>query len=135
MAFRDDEPPYAPPRAPSARRAPGDRQRQVMARRAVAAGVGILILILIVLGIRGCLNARKTRSFENFDADLRSLVAQTKQLSKSFFQQLKNPAGDQLTFQTQLKTDAGTAATLAARAQSLSTPGELSVAHNDLDLA
>src|SRR5690242_9618417 len=110
MAF-DDEPPYAPRRAPSARRTPPDRQRQLMARRAVAAGIGVVILILIVLGVKGCLNARKTRSFENFNADLRSLVSQTNTLSKDFFDHLQNPAsGNKLTFQTQLKTDAGTAA-------------------------
>jgi CARDB protein len=134
MAFSDDEPPYAPPRAP-ARRGPGDRQRQIMARRAMAAGAGVVILILIVLGVRGCLDARKTRSFENFNADLRSLVSQTNTLSKSFFGQLTNPSSNRLEFQTQLKTDAGTAAQLAARADALSTPGELGAAHADLDLA
>jgi CARDB len=134
MAFSDDEPPYAPPRAP-ARRGPGDRQRQIMARRAMAAGAGVVILILIVLGVRGCLDARKTRSFENFNADLRSLVSQTNTLSKSFFGQLTNPSSNRLEFQTQLKTDAGTAAQLAARADALSTPGELGGAHADLDLA
>jgi len=106
-----------------------------MARRGVAAGIGVVILILIVLGVRGCLDARKTRSFENFDADLRSLVAQTNQLSKDFFGHLANPDSNRLTFQTNLKTDAGTAAQLAARADALSTPGELGGAHADLDLA
>jgi len=101
----------------------------------MAAGAGVVILILIVLGVRGCLDARKTRSFENFNADLRSLVSQTNTLSKSFFGQLTNPSSNRLEFQTQLKTDAGTAAQLAARADALSTPGELGGAHADLDLA
>jgi len=101
----------------------------------VAAVIGLVVVILIVLGVRGCLDARKTRSYENFIADLQSLVTQTGTLSKGFFQHLDNPGGSKLTFQTELKTDAGTAASLATRAQDLSTPGELSAAHSDLALA
>jgi hypothetical protein len=106
-----------------------------MARRGVAAVAGLIVVILVVLGVKGCLDARKTRSFENFDADLKSLVAQTDQLSTGFFQHLQNPKGSKLEFQTELKTDAGTAASLSTRAQELSTPGELSAAHADLALA
>src|SRR5436190_10783075 len=77
MSIRDDEPPYAPRRTPSARRDPAERHRQLVARRGVAAVIGLVVVILIVLGVRGCLDARKTRSFENFNADLQSLVTQT----------------------------------------------------------
>jgi hypothetical protein len=135
MAIRDDDRPYAPRRAPSTRRASPDRQRQIMARRLVALGIAVVILILIVLGVRGCLNARKTRSFENFVADLRSLSAQTKQLSTKFLADISNPPSSKLDFNTTIETDAGTANSLLARAQTLSTPGELSGPHSDIDLA
>jgi hypothetical protein len=135
MTIRDDDRPYEPRRAPSPRRASGDRQRQIMARRAVAVAIGVVIVVLIVIGIRGCLNARKTRSFENFVADLRALTTETDQLSKGFFDHLTSPSGSKLTFDTQIRTDAGTASTQLARAQALSTPDELSAAHADLDLA
>jgi CARDB protein len=135
MAFSDDDPPYAPRRAPSPHRGPAERQRQIMARRGVAVVIGVVVLILIVIGVRGCLNARKTRSFENFVADLRTLVAQTDQLSKGFFQHLESPSGSKLTFQTELRTDAGTASSLLTRAEQLSTPGELTAAQSDLVLA
>jgi hypothetical protein len=106
-----------------------------MARRGMAAVIGLIVAILVVIGVKGCLDARKTRSFENFNADLNSLVAQTDQLSKGFFDHLTNPDSSKLTFQTQLKTDAGTASSLSTRAQQLSAPGELSQAHGDLALA
>jgi hypothetical protein len=88
-----------------------------------------------VIGVKGCLDARKTRSFENFVADLRSLTAQTKQLSTGFLQHLSNPPSSKLSFNTQIETDAGTAGSLLARAEGLSTPGELSGAHGDIVLA
>ena len=106
-----------------------------MARRLGALAIGIVVLILIVLGVKGCLDARKTRSFENFVADLKSLTAQTQQLSTGFLQHLSNPPSSKLSFNTQLETDAGTASSLLARAEGLSTPGELSGAHGDLVLA
>ena len=62
-----------------------------MVRRAVGAGVVVLLLILIVLGIRGCLNARKERSFENYARDLNAIAAQSKQLSDGFFARLNDP--------------------------------------------
>src|SRR6266542_2229031 len=135
MAIRDDDRPYAPRRAPSMRRTSPERPRQIMARRLAALGIGVVILVLIVLGIRGCLNARKTRSFENFVADLRSLTAQTKQLSKGFLSDLSNPPSSKLDFNTTIETDAGTASSLLGRAGALSTPGELGGAHSDLVLA
>ena len=62
-----------------------------MVRRAVGVGVIVLLLILIVLGIRGCLNARKERSFENYARDLNAIAAQSKQLSDDFFARLSDP--------------------------------------------
>jgi cell division transport system permease protein len=45
MTIRDDDRPYAPRRAPSPRRGGGERQRQVMVRRAIAAVVLLGVLI------------------------------------------------------------------------------------------
>ena len=78
MAFLDEEEALAPTGGgePPFRRG-RDQQRQIMVRRAVGAGVIVLLLILIVLGIRGCLDARKERSFENYARDLNAIVAQS----------------------------------------------------------
>ena len=57
----------------------------------MALGVGVLILILLVLGIRGCLNARKERGFENYVRDLDAIVTESKQLSETFFNRLERP--------------------------------------------
>ena len=71
-----DEPmaPEAPEQQTRAMRSPGRRRggggggqsaeerKRLMIRRAIALGVGLLILILVVVGVRGCLDARKNRS-------------------------------------------------------------------------
>src|SRR5439155_15887076 len=119
--------------AASRRSGPGDPRRQIMARRLVALGVVILILILVVLGVKGCLNARKERGFENYASDVNSVVAQTKQLSSDFFSQLSSPGKlSELSFRAQISADAGTAEGLLTNAQNLDTPDELKSAQGEL---
>jgi hypothetical protein len=138
LAFLDEEEAVAPSRSgggrPPYRRAP-DRQRQILVRRAIGLGVLVVVLILIVLGIRGCLNARKHRNFENYANNLTAIVTQTQQLSKSFFGRLTNPPSNltPLSFRAEVDTDRGTAESLDARVHDLDTPGELSAAQDELN--
>jgi CARDB protein len=114
----------------------GDHHRQIMVRRAVGAGIVILLLILIVLGIRGCLNARKERSFENYVRDLNAIAAQSKQLSDDFFNRLSDPGNlSALSFEAEIKSYRGSAESLADRVDSLDTPDELKGAQSELELA
>jgi hypothetical protein len=132
LAFPDDE--FDAPRAPSARRSGGEHQREIFVRRLVALGVGILILILILLGIRGCLDARKERNFENYASDLSSIVAQANQLSQAFFTRLETPPerAQPLNLEADIAADRGTAEGLLDRVESLDTPDELAGAQEDL---
>jgi hypothetical protein len=98
-------------------------------RRAIAAGVGILVLILLVLGVRGCLNARQERAYENYVSDLSSIAAETQNLSQQFFSRLEDP-GDlsPLQFEAEIKADRGAAEGLLDRAEGLDAPDDLSEA-------
>jgi hypothetical protein len=88
--------------------------------------VGILILILLVLGVRGCLNARKERAFENYVSDLSSIAADTQSLSKRFFGRLEDPGNlTPLQFEAEIKADRGVAEGLLDRAEGLDTPDQL----------
>jgi hypothetical protein len=111
-------------------------QRQIMVRRAAGVGVIVVLLILIVLGIRGCLNERKQRSFENYARDLTAIVAQSKQLSDDFFARLSDPGNlSALSFEAQVKSYRGSAEDLTSRVESLDTPDELKGAQGELNLA
>ena len=139
MAFLDDdpfesggsEPRRRRPPPPGGRPPPPDRHQQIVVRRAVAAGVGVLILILLVLGVRGCLNARKERSFENYVSDLSSIAAETQNLSQQFFRRLQDPGGlSPLEFEAEVKADRGAMEGLLDRAEGLDAPDELSDAQD-----
>ena len=107
-----------------------------MVRRAVGVGVIVVLLILIVLGIRGCLNERKERGFENYARDLNAIVAQSAQLSDDFFARLSDPGNlSALSFEAEIKSYRGSAENLATRVDELDTPDELKGAQGELELA
>jgi hypothetical protein len=65
-----------------------------MVRRSIAAAAAILVLILLVIGFRGCLSARKERAFKDYVRDVTGLVQESDQQSEALFQLLSDP-GDQ----------------------------------------
>ncbi|MGH2951506.1 MAG: hypothetical protein ACRDKX_05625 [Solirubrobacterales bacterium] len=103
----------------------------------VALGVGVLAVILLLLAVRGCLDARKERGFENYLSDLGSIVTQSNQLSTNFFTRLADPPRnlDELALEADVAADRSTAEGLLQRVQSLDTPDELAGAQQDLVLA
>jgi hypothetical protein len=125
------------PKSPRARRsrgsgsasAAGDRQA-ILVRRAVAAGVGILVLILLIVGIRGCLNSRKDRAYRDYASDVRALVDESDGLSDKLFQVLTQPKGaDSLDIQNEINALATDAETHVQRAKSADHPDELNAAN------
>jgi hypothetical protein len=137
LAFLDEDDSFPPVATePEETRVPPERQRVFMVRRLAAVGVGILILILLVLGIRGCLNARKERAFENYVSDLTTLTDQSNQLSAGFFARLDDPKNlTELQFETEIRADRSTAEGLLSRAEDLDPPGDLSGAQEQVELA
>jgi len=96
----------------------------------------VLILILLLLAVRGCLNARKERAFDDYLRDLSALVSNTNQLSQDFFGLLRDPgdlSGNAL--QAQIASYRGAADDLLRRARGLDRPDQLAGAQSDLVLA
>jgi len=114
----------------------GVNRDQIRIRQAALAIGAILILILIVLAFRGCLDARKDRAFQNYVSDLSSITAETDQLSQGFFDRLnEKTAVDGVTFQTEVDGDKGTAQGLLDRAGGLDAPDEVGAAQEQIELS
>ena len=142
MAFLDEDDPFSPDQteAPDRRPGPPDRDRQILVRRLIAVVAGILIVVLLVLGVKGCLDARKERQFENYSSDLNALASESQQLSAELFDPadglFENPGNlTPLEFEAQVKNLRSQAEGLVTRAQGLDAPGELKPAQADLVLA
>ena len=107
-----------------------------MLRRALALGGGLILLILLVLGVKGCLDARANRELSDYARDVAQIVEETQQTSKSFFGKLDDPGNLSVSdFVDQVNADRSALDTYATRIDDLSTPGDMSQAQSNLELA
>ncbi len=101
-----------------------------MVRRAIAAGAGFLVLLLLILGFRGCLDARKERALKDYVRDVGALVGESDQESEALFQLLRDPGdANQVDIENQLNTFRNQAGQLVDRAAGIDHPGEVDSAH------
>ena len=114
----------------------GSPDQQIMIRRLIALGAGILILILLILAVRGCLENRNKRSYENYVSDLGGIISDSQDLSADFFAELGGggEAGDTSLAQNILGLRSA-AQSLADRAAALDAPDDLAQAQLELELA
>jgi len=107
-----------------------------MLRRGLALGGGLVLLILIVLGVKGCLDARANRELSDYARNVTQIVEETQQTSESFFELLESPGSASVTdFVDQVEADRSAVDTYAARVDELGTPGDMSQAQANLELA
>lgn len=140
MDFFDSEPAGAtsteqPSRAGRGRRPRRPVRQQIMARRGIALGGALLVLILLVLGVRGCLDARKERALKGYADDVTQIVNETEQTSKAFFDRLDDPGALSVTeFEAEVNADRSAVDQYLSRVEGLDTPGDMSQAQNGLEL-
>ena len=68
-----------------------------MLRRGLALGGALILLILIVLGIKGCLDARANRELSDYSRNVTQIVEETEQTTTDFFKKLENPGNASVT--------------------------------------
>lgn len=107
-----------------------------MLRRGLALGGGLILLILIVLGVKGCLDARANRELSDYARNVAQIVEETQQTSKAFFERLEEPGDASVTdFVDQVNADRSAVDTYASRIDDLSAPGDMSNAQSNLELS
>ena len=106
-----------------------------MLRRGLALGGGLIVLILIVLGVKGCLDARAHRALSDYADNVTQIVDETGTTSKDFFGKLADPGTLSVTeFVAEVNADRSAMDNYAARVDSLSAPGDMGRAQNALEL-
>jgi CARDB protein len=119
------------------RRPPGgpsvDRQT-LLIRRTLAVVAGLIVLILLVLGIRGCLDARKEEAMQNYVTDANELVRQSNSGGRRLFRVLQGPGGQDQAVNTEnaLNGERVASSGLVDQARDLDAPDELSTAQRYL---
>lgn len=130
--------PAPPPRPPGRQREPvhPEERRRLMVRRAIALGIGLVILLLLVLGVKGCLDSRKNRSLDEYAGNVTQVVDETNALGKSMFDMLADPGELSVTdFTGEIETDRNAMDGFLARVEKLDVPGDMRSAQQDLVLS
>ena len=106
-----------------------------MLRRLLALGAALVVLILIVLGVKGCLDARARGALSDYSRDVNQILVETGQTSKDFFGKLEEPGGLSVTeFTGQVDADRSAMTNYKTRVEGLSAPGDLGNAQKSLEL-
>jgi CARDB len=111
---------------------PQRRRQQYLVRRLIGVGIGVAFLILVVIGFRGCLEARSDRALRNYDSDVATIMQQSEQSGKDFFNLLNGSSGSSssLDAQQEVLRQRDTSQTLLDRAHDVDTPGQMHDAQN-----
>jgi hypothetical protein len=125
VSFLDepDEPVGRSSRRPSGGAA--DRQT-MMVRRTIAVGAGLLVLVLLVLFVRGCLDARKERALEDYADNAAVLVRESNGQSQELFALLEGSGTPNQTVdaQNQVNGFRVQSASIVDRARGLDVPDQ-----------
>jgi hypothetical protein len=133
----DDEPartrtaPRSPRRGGAVRagRPTSADSQTLLIRRAVALGGGVLILILAVVAIRGCLDARKENGLKDYNRELGSIIRQSDtQVAKPFFDLLDQGGRSAADLTSAIAGYRQTADDELKQARGLDVPGQMATA-------
>ena len=115
---------------------PQRRRQQFLVRRLIGVGVGLAFLILIVIGVRGCLEARSHRALQNYTSNVATIMQQSEQSGKDFFDLLNNPSGgsSSLDVKNQVLAQRDNSETLLNRADDVGAPGQMHDAQSAVKL-
>jgi hypothetical protein len=112
-----------------------DRQT-LMVRRAIAGGVGLVLLILIVLGISGCLHSQKISSLKSYNRNVSAIAQEAdQQVARPFFTALtgaQSKSGGALDVSVQINQLRLLAESEASRAHGMGVPGDMAPAQRNL---
>jgi hypothetical protein len=129
----EDSPATGPRRRERPKRRP--ERQQIMLRRGLALGGGLILLILIVLGVKGCLDARANRALSDYARKVTEVAEGTEQTSKDFFGKLADPGPLSVTeFVAAVNADRSAMDSYASQVDGFSAPGDMGRAQNALEL-
>ena len=110
----------------------GSDPQQLLVRRLVAAGVGLVVVIVLVLGVKGCLNSRQEQALKDYNRDVASLVQESDVNTDEFFAALTTDGTSSVDVGAQISQLRLRAKAQTTQAEGFSVPGDMKPAHRNL---
>ena len=98
----------------------------------IAIGGGLLVVLLLFFGIRGCQASQKEQGFKDYVRDAEELVAESEQQSLALFDLLADPGNSEVDFTSNVNGSKVQAEQLVDRANGIDVPDQLKGAHESL---
>lgn len=96
---------------------------------------GLVVLVLLVLGVKGCLNARHERALKDYARNVSAIVGESNGITGGFFKRLQSPGSLNTTeYEAEIASDRSGLDSLLTRTQDLSVPGDMSSAQQAFKL-
>lgn len=112
-------------------RAPDQHTARI--RQAVAVGIALVLLILIVLGVRGCVNSRQENAMRDYNSDVTGVITDSdRQVMQPFFSLLSNGAKEGQDLQVQVNQLRQGADDDVQRAKGFDVPDDMAEAQDNL---
>jgi hypothetical protein len=119
---RQQEPSPGEPRLTRHPRPSGPERRAVLRRRLLAFVLGAVLLFVLVIATRGCLDARADRAFSEYARDVSALSDESLQQSNSLFEILRGGGEEAVELQNSVNGFRTQAEQLVDRARALDPP-------------
>jgi len=100
----------------------------------VAAGVGLLVLVLLVVFVRGCLNSAQEQALKDYNRDVAGIVQASNENTATFFDTLTAGGSSPSDLQTQVNQLRVRAETESEDAVKLDVPDEMKAPHRSFVL-
>ncbi len=104
-------------------------------RRVAALGIGLLVVVLLVFGVKGCLNSRQEQALKDYNREVSSVVQDADANADAFFETLSSGAQPSTDVQSEVNQLRFRAQALTKQAQSISVPGDMREAQRNLLLS
>jgi hypothetical protein len=126
--------PRRPATAANAGASPPDRQT-ARVRQAVGLGVLALFLILVVFGVKGCLDSQASNALKDYNRNVTAVIKDSDTaVGQPFFQLMGNAASQSSQLQVQVNQLRASADDDVQRAKAFSVPGQMTAAQRNLEL-
>jgi len=114
---------------------PGSDPQQLLVRRLIAAGLGLVVIIVLVLGVRGCLNGRQEQALKDYNSEVSALIDEADANSDEFFKALTVSGSPSTEVRTAINQLRLRAKAQTRQAEGLGVPDAMRPAQRNLLLA
>ena len=106
-----------------------------MVRRVAALAIGALIIVLLVLGINGCLNSRQEQALKDYNREISTIMRDADANADAVYETLSSGGQPSTDVQSQINQLRFRAQALTRRAENIDVPGDMREAHRNVLLS